>query len=405
MRLVLVTRRFWPLVGEVETTLAHLADFFQASGCHVQILTPRWESHWPATLSFRGCSLTRLPHPKTRGWGRIWYMRSLRRWLIERREQYDLILVSSPGQDAFSVLASQKRHQKPVVIRVEESGPDGDIHGQVSAPFGMRIRRVTQQANHFIACSEAIQREMLEIGYAAQQITLIQNGVLPSSVRNFQRRAEARDALAETHRILGVAEDAPLVMYAGRLDERQRLTDLISIWPQILKTHPKARLWLVGEGDHIPRLWEAIRSRGLVDTVILTGSFDDLREVLYAVDAFVVPAKQSEWSLRVRQAMMAHVPLVACESLEARPKINDKMNGFVFPEGDKETLAETLLFVLQSGTLVRHCADHARQDAENDFEWKTMGQSHLDVMRKCLASGASQVHEALQRSPTRFTRN
>lgn len=392
MRLVLVTRRFWPLVGEVETTIAHLADFFRASGCHVKILTPRWESHWPAELSFRGCSLIRLPHPKTRGWGAIWYMRSLGRWLVEHRDHYDLILVSSPRQDAFSVLARQKQHQKPVVIRFEESGLEGDIHWQSTAPFGMRIRRISQQANHLIACSEAVQSEMLETGYDAHRMTLIQNGVLPSRIQTCQRRAQARSALAEVHRILEVAEEAPLVMFAGRLDASQRLTDLISIWPRILKTHPKARLWLVGEGDHVPRLWEEIRSKGLVDTVILTGSFDDLREVLHAVDAFVVPTKQSEWSLHVRQAMMAQVPLVTCESVEALPRIRDKINGFVFPEGDQQMLAETLLFVLQSGVQVRDCADRARQEAEKLFRLATMGQSHLEVIRKCLASEKPHVH-------------
>lgn len=392
MRLVLVTRRFWPLVGEVESTMALLADFFQTSGCEVRILTPRWESHWPTDLSFRGCSLTRLPYPKTRGWGGIWYMRFLRRWLIEHRKDYDLILVSSPRQDAFSVLASHQRHGRPVVIRVEESGIAGDIHWQSKVPFGSRIRKVTQQADHFVACSEAIRREMLESGYPSQKITMIHNGVAANQARNLQQRTQARNALSDVHRILGVAEDAPLVMFAGRLEASQRLTDLISIWPRILKHHPKARLWLVGDGDHVPQLWEEIRSLGLVDTVILTGSFDDLREVLQAVDVLVVPARQPERSTRVMEAMMAGVPVVTCGTLEAQPKMIDLQNGFVFPEGDQETLADTLLFVLQSGVRVRECTRRARQEAIDYFSSEKMGRGHLEVMRQVLSTEINQVH-------------
>jgi len=49
-RLVLISRRFWPLVGGAERAMAGLAQEFQKMGHQVRVVTAKWESHWPAEL-------------------------------------------------------------------------------------------------------------------------------------------------------------------------------------------------------------------------------------------------------------------------------------------------------------------------------------------------------------------
>jgi hypothetical protein len=50
LRLVLVTRRFWPLVGGAETATANLASGLRDLGVTPTILTGRHDALWPADV-------------------------------------------------------------------------------------------------------------------------------------------------------------------------------------------------------------------------------------------------------------------------------------------------------------------------------------------------------------------
>ena len=53
-RLVLITRRFWPLMGGAEIVMARLAQSFQTQGHDVTILTACWHEDWPMQVDHHG---------------------------------------------------------------------------------------------------------------------------------------------------------------------------------------------------------------------------------------------------------------------------------------------------------------------------------------------------------------
>ena len=79
LRLALVTRRFWPLVGGAEMVMANLAEELTRQGHQVQIVTAQWHPNWPKQISHRGIPVIRLPNPSLRGWGTVCYMMALGR--------------------------------------------------------------------------------------------------------------------------------------------------------------------------------------------------------------------------------------------------------------------------------------------------------------------------------------
>ena len=115
-RLVLVTRRFWPLVGGAETVMANLAAELAARGVGVTLLTARWQNDWPAELTYRGEPVVRVPNPALRGWGTWRYMKAIDRWLRENRDSYDLVYVSMLKHDAYAALGAVAG-SGPVVLR------------------------------------------------------------------------------------------------------------------------------------------------------------------------------------------------------------------------------------------------------------------------------------------------
>ena len=63
-RIVMISRRFWPLVGGAERAMAGLASQFHSEGHSVRFLTAQWESNWPSELVHREVPVTRLNHPQ-----------------------------------------------------------------------------------------------------------------------------------------------------------------------------------------------------------------------------------------------------------------------------------------------------------------------------------------------------
>ena len=176
LRLVLITRRFWPIVGGAEKTLAHLAREWVERGCQVTILTVHWEPRWPAQILYGDVPVVRLsPVPQT-PWTTVQYLRTLTRWLVDRRDEFDLVYASALRHEAYAAVRALKR-RRPVVLRAEQTGPEGDCLWQLDAPCGRRIKQRCVRAEAFVAATPALERELQAAGYPRPRIHLIPDGV------------------------------------------------------------------------------------------------------------------------------------------------------------------------------------------------------------------------------------
>ena len=128
LRIVIITRRFWPLVGGAERVMSNLASYFRSMGHDVHLLTAKWESHWPTNFLHRDFNVTRLPHPSLKGWGTIRYMHALNRWLRNHRDQIDAVVVSMLKHDAYAAISALSSTNIPIILRAEGAGKTGDCH-------------------------------------------------------------------------------------------------------------------------------------------------------------------------------------------------------------------------------------------------------------------------------------
>ncbi len=174
-RVVLVTRRFWPLEGATETLLADLAAAWVALDAKTTVLTVRWQPDWPAKAEHRGLHVVRLRYPWPPAWGAVWYRFALGRWLVQHRSRFDVACVSTLGEDAFTTLGAAFHAGFPVVLRAERSGWDGDVRGQLEARGGKRIKKRCYRAAALVAPNRAIERELIAGGYPRDRIHCLPN--------------------------------------------------------------------------------------------------------------------------------------------------------------------------------------------------------------------------------------
>ena len=385
-RVVLVTRRFWPLVGGAEIMAARLAAGLHARGAQTTILTAHWQPDWPGEIEHHGVQVVRLANPQTRVWGTWCYMRALGRWLSKNQAAFDLAYVSMLKHDAYAAIAAARRHRFPVVLRAEGAGLTGDCHWQLEANFGLQIKRRCQRADAFVAPSPAIERELIVAGYARSRIHYIPNGVVIPDERDEASRAAARADLAEADASLAIGESAPLVVYTGRLHAMKGLEFLVRAWPTVLKRVPDARLWLVGDGPFRQELNELIGSLGLWGFVYLAGPFDDVEDFLRAADVFVLPSLEEGMSLAALEAMAGGLPVVATDIPANKAILEDNVTGRLVPPRDSDRLAAAILGLLEDGPAGDALGRAARQQASERFSLDRTLDGHLQLFEQLLAA-------------------
>ena len=179
--------------------------------------------------------------------------------------------------------------------------------------------------------------------------------LMPYAVDNeyFQRRSlEAVTKREELRRELEIDEERPVILFASKLQRRKHCSDLLDAYGILIKARvsggPRPYLVIVGDGEERSALEEQARINGLADVRFcgfrnqseLPGFFD-------IASVFVLPARHEPWGLVVNEAMNAATAVVISDDVGCHPDlVTDGVEGFVFPVGDVNALAEALLRVL-----------------------------------------------------------
>lgn len=388
-RVVLVSRRFWPLLGGAEIAMSNLARGLREAGADVTLLTAKWDPSWSADVVHHGVPVVRLAQPRQRFWGTWKYLRGLDRWLTERRGEIDLVYVSMLKQDAYAAIGAGRRGGFPVALRAEGAGITGDVHWQLDAPFGRRIRQRCYRAAAVVAPSTAIENELIAAGYPRHKLHPIANAVRIPALRTPEARHDARASLAETHPLLGMSAAAPIAVFTGRLHPLKGLDTLIEAWRLVAACRPDARLWIVGDGPERAKLWRQIDEAGLDGRVVLAGAFDSVDDFLAAADLFVLPSLEEGMSLSLLEAMAAGLPVVATDIAGNRAVVDHEAQGLLVPTGQPAALAGAINCLLDDADLGQRLGSAARARVAREFALESMVQTHLALFERLIRESKS----------------
>ena len=382
MRVVFVTRRFWPQFGSSENTVANLAVGLKRLGAEPTVVAARWEPDWPAQVFYSDVPVVRLPRPRGQAWGTFHYLIALGRWLKRHRDQIDVVCVSQMRLDAYATLRALRRSPVPVVLRAEAAGQAGDCQWQQRSRFGRRLQRRCRTADAVIAPDAAVAAELIASSYDRERICSIPNGVPSQLTRHESDREAARLALAEANSDLTVTADGKVVVFVGRLRQSNRLLQLIESWPSIVRHWPDARLWLIGDGPFRDEIRERTIDLQIRESVVMPGCFDDVAEILSAANLFVCPASQPGLPLALLEAAAVGVPIVACDTPAVRrcPALAGD-NAILVPPGDANVLGRTMVGILEQPPCDR-AVMASRRSVQRDHACSRMVEEHLRLFER-----------------------
>lgn len=219
------------------------------------------------------------------------------RGILQLARHADLIHVHGPRAAAWSLPALAAR---PSVLTYHGLHPLRRPAGTAYRVAGRALIRTTAHAAARVVCvSRAEHDELRALGVAERRLRLVRNGVPAAPRIGAAERDEAR-------RALGLAPDALVLLFLGRLTEAK--APLVALDVAAVAQDLGVVLLVAGDGE----LEREVRARAGPNVRVL-GHRDDVRRLLAAADALLSTSLWEGLPLATLDAMVAGVPVIASD--------------------------------------------------------------------------------------------
>ncbi len=183
---------------------------------------------------------------------------------------------------------------------------------------------------------------------------------------------------------LGIG-DGPLLLNVKRLHPLAGQIFLIEAMPEILRRHPKAKLFIAGEGDSRSELESGIARLGLSQAVNLLGLVDnrELPRYYHAADLFVLPSRLEAFPTVAAEALASGLRVVSADhpgGFELQGLFPDDVD--LVPRGETQPLAEAVVKALSP---IRFSSTAARERIERELRPQAAVETYLELYRSAIA--------------------
>ena len=210
-------------------------------------------------------------------------------------------------------------------------------------------------------------------GLPAGRVLTIPNGVDGDLWAN----AEPADRAA-----VGVPPDAPVLLFAGRLDEQKDPLTLLEAFAAVPGT---PHLLVAGDGPLGPRLAAWCQKHAAGDRVRLLGRRDDLPALMRLADACVLPSRWEGTPNVLLEAAAAGTPVVATAVDGTAEVFTHGDTARLVPPADPAALAAEVAWALRHPADAAAMAGRARRHVLARHDWAAVCDAYDRVLREVVA--------------------
>ena len=221
----------------------------------------------------------------------------------------------------------------------------------------------------FVVVSKSLEQTLIQKHkIRPDKVVLIYNGIELSEYYP--------DDFGESFRCIreeyNIGEEVFLIGAVGRMVWQKGFECLIESVPAIIKTFPRAKILIVGDGPlrkNLEALSEELRIR---DKVIFTGFRSDIKEILSAIDILVIPSLLEGFPMITLEAMAMAKPIVATKIDGVNEQIMDRIDGILIPPKDPSAIAQAIIRLINDRESGRKLGLAARKRVEQEFSVEKM---------------------------------
>jgi len=225
--------------------------------------------------------------------------------------------------------------------------------------------------------SRLLLERSLELGIVPKKPVV----VYPPVDERFQ--SPTSDEKREARRALGI-DDGPFLLNVKRIHPLAGQTFLVEAMPEILRRHPKARLFIAGEGEARKDLENRIASLGLASAVTLLGLVDnrELPRYYHAADLFVLPSRLEAFPTVAAEALASGLRVVSADhpgGIELQGLFPEDVD--LVPKEQSGPLAQAILAALSRGS---PSSAKTRERIERELRPKAAVETYLEIYRNAI---------------------
>ena len=243
----------------------------------------------------------------------------------------------------------------------------------------LQLRRFCQPfIQRYIPLSQDLEQWLKQtVGVPAAKVAQLYNGV---DSQRFSPVAE-NDPSLENEAFF--APDSIVIGTAGRMMTVKDQPTLVKAFIELLGLLPEKydqlRLVLIGDGPLKQECEELIADAGIEQQCWLTGSRDDVPQLMRGLNLFVLPSLAEGISNTILEAMATGLPVVATRVGGNEELVVAGKTGKLVPAAEPTAMAKAMAeYVTMPGLMQAHGAA-GRIRVESDFSMEKMVQSYMAV--------------------------
>ncbi len=333
MKLALVRQAYTPF-GGAERFVERALSALRARGTDVTVIARRWQGAGDTDL------LRCDPFYLGRTWRDAGFSSAVQK--IVRSGRFDLVQSHERIPGCHIYRAGDGVHATWLALRGRARGGMAEIAATISPwhryTLWAEAAMYRDAALRAVICNSRMVREDIARRFPeiADKLHVIYNGV---DLTHFHPGAEA-GAGAELRRELGIAPEAPVLLFVGSGFERKGLATLLDAMVK-MRRH-EARLLVVGR-DRGVRRFEARATRlGLSGRVFFLGGRVDVRPCYATANVFALPTLYDPFPNAALEALACGLPVVTSTTCGAAELVEQGVNGALCDALDPDALADAL---------------------------------------------------------------
>lgn len=293
-------------------------------------------------------------------------------YLFKLRGRYDVIVDCENGIPFFTPLFARipkvllVHHVHREIFRRETHPPIRWLGYWLEGSLMPKVYKKTS----IVAVSASTRDDLVGLGFKAEQIHIVHNGVVEVTPLHRKPAPEAR------------------ILCAGRLTPQKGVDVIIRAMPMVLRAFPDAQLDIVGQGPDRTRLERLAWSLKLATHIRFHGYLPGAARDQLAAQAWVAvcPSAFEGWGVSCVEAGARGLPVIASNVNGLRDSVRDGITGLLVPHGDARALAEALVGLLgdperraeMSAAGIEWAAAHSWERSTNELRLVLAGAIEAD---------------------------
>lgn len=295
------------------------------------------------------------------------FISALRLRKFIREEKIDIIHANTRVTQVLAALL-QRQTQKPFI---------STCHGffkkrllrKIFPCWGVKVIAISEQVKEHL---------MKDFAVPEEDIRVIHNGI---DVERFRPATNDQRRLAKKNLGLG---DGLVIGIVARLSDVKGHRYLIEAMSEVLSQIPNAQLLIVGDGREKEELLALTKRLRVENYVYFRPSVDDTRDVLSAMDLFVLPSLKEGLGLSLMEAMASGLGVIGSDIGGIRSLIHDGDNGLLTRPADSNGLSCAILELLKDTNKRESLGEAARNFIQKNFSQEKMVSETQRIYLECL---------------------